>query len=462
MSRNHIPTDGIMIPAPSALKGLARLLKRFGCNRRGAVAIIFALCLIPLCLAGGAAIDLGRAYLVKSRLGYALDAAGLAVGAATTNDEDELAVIMQSFFDANYPAAELGVPVVPTLVLTDSEVSLYATADVDTTLMNVVGINSLTVSAETLIIRETKGLEVALVLDNTGSMGTFKMNDLKDASGIFLDILFGDDDENDLLKVAVVPFSGSVNVGSDFDSEFLNRDFDNNDWEPADWGGCVMARGGRRDRNDAAPNTNNRRWAGYLWPSTSNDPDRGENNWPPVSSFKGPNEDCPVPVLPLTSVKADVEGRIDDMFSDGITHINIGLVWGWRVLSSKAPFTEGVGYNNEEFNKAIVLMTDGENFFSRSSFGAYGYLEDGNLGTTSSSAAITELNSRTATVCTNIKNKGIIIYTITFKVNSDTVQSLMENCATDPSKYFNSPDSSTLETTFRAIGRELSNLRIGG
>ncbi len=456
MSRNQVPTEKSMTSASPGLKNPAGLLKHFGRDRRGAVAIIFALCLIPLCLAGGAAIDLGRAYLVKSRLGYALDAAGLAVGAATTNDEAELALVMQSFFEANYPADELGVPATPTLVITDSEVELYATADVDTTLMNVVGIHSLTVSAESLIIRETKGLEVALVLDNTGSMGTTKMNDLKDASGIFLDILFGDDDENDLLKVAVVPFSGTVNVGTDFDTGYLKSSFDNNDWDPADWGGCVMARSGNRDRNDATPNTNAKRWAGYLWPSDRN------NNWPPVRSYKGPNEDCPVPILPLTSVKADVEDRIDDMFSDGITHINYGLVWGWRVLSSKAPFTEGVGYNNEEFNKAIVLMTDGENFYGGSSFGAYGYLSDGNLGTTSSSAAIAELNARTATVCTNIKDKGIIIYTITFQVNSGTVQSLMENCATDPSKYFNSPDASTLETTFRAIGRELSNLRIGG
>jgi Flp pilus assembly protein TadG len=294
-----------MMPGQSVSRDLVKLLQRFGCDRRGAVAIIFALCLIPLCLAGGAAIDLGRAYLVKSRLGYALDAAGLAVGAATTNDEAELALIMQSFFDANYPANELGVPAEPTLILTDSEVELYATADVDTTLMNIVGVHSLTVSAETLIIRETKGLEVALVLDNTGSMGTTKMNDLKDASGIFLDILFGDDDENDLLKVAVVPFSGTVNVGTDFDTDFLQSDFDNADWDPADWGGCLMARTGNRDRNDATPDTNTKRWAGYLWPNSSN------NNWPPVRSYKGPNEDCPVPVLPLASVKADVEDRID-------------------------------------------------------------------------------------------------------------------------------------------------------
>ena len=46
-------------------------------------------------------------------------------------------------------------------------------------------------AATTIIIRESKGLEVALVLDNTGSMGTTKMNNLKSAAHSFLDILFG-------------------------------------------------------------------------------------------------------------------------------------------------------------------------------------------------------------------------------------------------------------------------------
>tara|TARA_B100000676_G_scaffold227875_1_gene225894 strand:+ start:2182 stop:3477 length:1296 start_codon:yes stop_codon:yes gene_type:complete len=429
---------------------------RFLADQTGAVVIVFALSLIPLCMASGAAIDLGRAYLVKSRLGYALDAAGLAVGAAATNDEDELAAIMEAFFEANYPIEELGVPVTPTLSLIDNKVHLSATADVDTTLMNIVGISELTVSAESVIIRETKGLEVALVLDNTGSMGTTKMNNLKEASQIFLDILFGDDESNDLLKVAVVPFAGTVNVGTNFKLDFLTRDFNNNDFEPVDWGGCVMARGGDRDRNDASPTLDNGPWAAYLKPSDFT------NDWPPVRSFKGPNEDCPVALLPLTSRKSDVEDKIEEMFSDGITHINIGLVWGWRVLSREEPFTEGVGYDDEAFNKAIVLMTDGENFFGRTSYGAYGYRSEGRLGTTSFFGAFRELNDRTQEVCDNIKEKGIIIYTITFQVSSSTVQNLMEACASDPSKFFNSPNSSTLENTFRAIGKELSNLRIGG
>lgn len=428
--------------------------RRFALARDGAVAIIFALALIPLLLAGGAAIDLGRAYMVKSRLGYAIDAAALAVGAATTSDENELEEIMLAFFAANYPAGDLGVPATPVMVINESEVSIHATAEVSTTLMSIIEVNSLTVSAETLVIRETKGLEVALVLDNTGSMGTTKMNNLKAAAQIFLDILFGNQDENDLLKVAVVPFAGTVNVGTNF--AFLKTTFDNDDWSPTDWGGCVMARGGSRDRNDDAPVNNTTRWDGYLWPRAYN------NNWPPVRSYKGPNLDCPVRLLPLTSTKATVEDKIEEMNSAGITHINVGLVWGWRVISPGEPFSQGVAYDNEDFNKAIVLMTDGENFFSGSSFGAYGYLSQGHLGTTHSNTAENRLDSRTAEVCDAIKAQGILVYTITFQVNSNSARNLMRNCATDTSKYFDSPNAATLTQTFRAIGKELSNLRIGG
>ena len=57
------------------ITGLRRLVRR----REGSVAVIFALCAIPIFIAAGMAIDVGRAYLVKVRLGAALDAAALAV-----------------------------------------------------------------------------------------------------------------------------------------------------------------------------------------------------------------------------------------------------------------------------------------------------------------------------------------------------------------------------------------------
>ncbi|MDP7230054.1 MAG: pilus assembly protein [Alphaproteobacteria bacterium] len=62
---------------------LARVVSDFAVDRRGVAAIFFVLALIPIVGAGGAAVDLSRAYVVKQRLGNALDAAGLAVGSAS-------------------------------------------------------------------------------------------------------------------------------------------------------------------------------------------------------------------------------------------------------------------------------------------------------------------------------------------------------------------------------------------
>ena len=65
-----------------------------------------------------------------------------------------------------------------------------------------------------------------------------------------------------------------------------------------------------------------------------------------------------------------------------------------------------------------------------------------------------------ASTCENIKAEGITIYTIVFQLNDITIQELFRNCASDPEKFFNSPDNQQLSEAFRSIGAELRNLRI--
>jgi hypothetical protein len=98
---------------------------------------------------------------------------------------------------------------------------------------------------------------------------------------------------------------------------------------------------------------------------------------------------------------------------------------------------------------------------SSSVYTAYGYLSERKLGSNRSNRAVDELDDRTTEVCDNIKDAGIIIYTITFQVSSSSTRNLMRDCASSPDNYFNSPSNSELESAFRAIGQELSNLRIG-
>ena len=104
-------------------RSAGRMLGKLARERRGGVALIFGLSMLPIAIGAGLALDLGRAYIVESRLAYALDAAGLAVG-SSTGSTSELQALMQSYFDANYPAAELGIPATPTMNIISDEIHI--------------------------------------------------------------------------------------------------------------------------------------------------------------------------------------------------------------------------------------------------------------------------------------------------------------------------------------------------
>ena len=114
----------------------------------------------------------------------------------------------------------------------------------------------------------------------------------------------------------------------------------------------------------------------------------------------------------MTSTKSTVDTAIDALVAKGNTVIPAGLLWGWRVLSSTEPFTEGAAYSDEKWVKAIVLLTDGENDVSQASNGyrqvrpttRSAIAKNGHLGNTNGSNAEATLDTKTLAVCTAIKN----------------------------------------------------------
>ena len=81
-------------------------LRRLLLEQRGGVAAIIGLAIIPLFAVIGLAIDTGRGYMLKSKLSYAIDAAGLAGGRAFDTDLREEDIAM--FFEANFPTGYMG------------------------------------------------------------------------------------------------------------------------------------------------------------------------------------------------------------------------------------------------------------------------------------------------------------------------------------------------------------------
>ena len=83
--------------------GLSRgLLRRFVFSRRGNIATIFALSLVPMTVAAGAGVDIARSMVVRTRMSEALDAAALAVGSAPGLTQSQAQALAQKYFNANY------------------------------------------------------------------------------------------------------------------------------------------------------------------------------------------------------------------------------------------------------------------------------------------------------------------------------------------------------------------------
>lgn len=525
-------------------QGLRALAQRFGADQRGVTIIIFAIGFSVFGLAAAIAIDYGRVELERLRMQRALDAAALAAAHRLGRDDQEESgpAAATAFFKANVPKGTK-------LAITDMEMDIAA-GEVrissggrhPTTLMGAFGVRDIGLGAETRVVRGDGTVEVALVLDNSGSMAGTYIAELKDAARNLVDVVFTGAMGNDKVRVGVVPFAGSVNVGSQhrdagwIDAEGLSPVHHENFAEPrtrfqvfdqlgTSWRGCVEARPAPYDVNDAQPSSSTP--ATLFVPMLAPDePDKGNadggsypNNYlddfggscptpeevcvdwnkdktrcreygpKPLTpaeaqsrmckyegastpSGLGPNYGCTTaPLLELTSYKEDVMAAIDAMQANGLTNIGEGLMWGWRVLSPEAPFTTGRAWSEEKNQKVIVLMTDGQNTYTRYSnnhnwtaYGAFAYGVKGRLGTTNSSSALTNaMNTKTRAACTNAKTRGIIVYTIAFRLEGDaSTRALLSDCASDGSKAFAASDGAALYQVFQAIGREISNLRVAG
>jgi len=493
----------------SISRALRAMAGKFRASNKGNVAMIYALALLPSLAAVGSAVDLTRAMVVKMRLSEALDAAGLAVGGTVGLSESEMTAKAQKFFYANYPDDELGT--VTSLQVSAAGthlVNVSGSARIDTAFMGLFGIYYLDVSVDVEVTRESKGLEIALVLDNTGSMAeSGKMPALKSATNELIGILFGDQNTPSHLKMALVPFSQTVRVDT---TTFLNNgwmdstgsspsaklNFSNNRYafqvwttmSNKSWGGCMEARPNGYEETDDAPSAatpatrfvpyfepdgpDSSAYSGYTTYVSDGTTGNQDTRLMRYQKYSGqnktdPNKDCNLQkILPLTNNKLTIQQYVNGMVTTGNTHISLGASWGWRVLSPTAPYTEGVDYADPEWTKAMVFMTDGVNTiptnstWHKSSYTAFNFLIRNQLGTTSGNAAELELDERTELVCNRIKESGIRVYTILLMENSSRSQNLMRNCATDPSLYFDSPTAGELTPVFQAIAQDLSNLRL--
>lgn len=458
--------------------------KGLAADRRGNVALMFALLLIPLVAAAGIAIDMYRANEARIALSEAADAAVLAAGRAKltkpTLTDAEAEAIARKMFDAH--ATSIGKLEISDFAFAfDAAAKAYritARAKLDTTLLKMTGRKTMALD----ILSEARAgapraLEVVLVLDNTGSMSGQKMTDLKSAASDLIDEIMSGASNSTM--VGVVPFARHVNVGMSRAGEPWLNIPPNGTWDEnactvddaaATSAGCSQV--ASTCYSDGTPysctiwqcpsgdppqtcavKTHVTSWFGCVGsrahPLNIEDRDYATDPVPGVNNAGG--ADCPAEVTPMTTNKTTVQNAIDAMWVGGETYVASGLFWGQALISQATPFTEGRSYEDIQAAggvKAIVLMTDGENTASPDDWQSH-YDDDE-----------TEANGYTEELCDEIKSENVQLYTIAFGVTAPSITTLMRNCATDPDHYYDAGGSSDLAQAFDAIGKSLVALAL--
>lgn len=450
---------------------MIRLFRSYRKNIKGTIAVALALAAPVFFGMAGMSIDVANLYLVKQRLSHAVDAAALAAAASATASTDINAVV-QNFMKLNYPPSKVGANYTTHVSIEGSNITVSATASYDTAFAKVLGDNlkTMDVGTSSTVTREIIGLEVAMVLDVTGSMDTNNnIATLRTAATNFTNIMFNNAAYADSVKIGLVPFSASVNVGPyglglmpneaslskplttkyDGGTAFVNnpKNYAFDQTKSSAWWGCIL--------EQASPNDTKNQTSGTAWKW---DMFRYTNSGAKDSNIRTqtaqPNTTCNKNfILPLTSNKATILNRISKFTADGNTLSNVGMVWGYRLLSPEAPFKEGVAWNTPEWRKIAILMTDGDNNNGEvyNAYGPYNTLK------------VTDdmLDSKLATTCTNMKNAGITVYTVTFTSGiGAATKNIFKNCASSADKWYDAPTQAALTSAFEQIARELSNIHI--
>lgn len=214
-----------------------RLARRFGADRRGNIAIIFVFMLGALMLFAGGAVDFTRYNTVRADLIESMDAAGLAMaqidalngpeikGLSGKAREEYLKEQGKKFFDENFKHASLVQDLDVDFELTTSRITPKATGSIKTLFLGIGSklqfgsennsLDSLDLTTDTAIVRRDDGnIEVAMVMDITGSMSGDRIEDLIDAGKEMVDIVVREDQSEWYSKAALVPYSMGVNAGS--------------------------------------------------------------------------------------------------------------------------------------------------------------------------------------------------------------------------------------------------------
>lgn len=439
--------------------------QQFSRDNRGNVAMLFGLMAVPVMGLIGLSIDYGRAVKAQHEMQALLDGAAVAAAAEYSKTGDAGAAterlrstVAEGLRKQNLNLLPQPVEGEPAPKLSDqlhaallenaefdtgtSTVHPKLSARIQTTITSIIGQDYFDVEATSTAGLAGKKLELAMMLDITGSMcddtnntpcsNGRKLDAMKNAAKDLVSIVFQGNGAN--TRMSVVPFSSAVNVGT-ISASVTNQPSTTQQayacgnrnrstcYRTLYRTDCVAERTGSSKFVDNAPSSGN--YSTALWTSNSN------RSCTPAATAT---------ILPLTGSRDSIESKITGLKGQGGTAGHIGTAWAWYTISEKWASFWGTSSAPEPVGptllKAAVLMTDGD----------YNSCQGGQSCSTSDNDAIT--------FCNNMKTQGIRVFTVGFEIDDDNARDTLIACAS-PGDYHFPYNGEEMREVFRSIGNAL-------
>lgn len=455
---------------------LRKLIDKYKNNSEGNFSIMFAVSLTVLILMAGGAIEVSNLYAEKTKLQDQLDSAVLAIVMSDLEAGNEVAFATDLIRSTGYANEIISLDV---SYEAESEVTLAGKVEPVLYFSKLLKFTPKVAASSTATKSSSapNAVDLVMVLDTTESMEGQKISALKSAANA----LVAEIPDNADVQIGIVPFSNYVNVGvENRNASWINVDSDSSLEEtytrrvliqPAicrGSGEAVSIRDGVAytpsgsichsyipavyEDGSLDTRTVEFTWTGCVFSRNAGGKDlhlldSEYDHYKVQGQLRGT---CAQPLLPLTSEITDVKKHINALAVDKDTYMPAGIMWGRRVLSPHEPFTGS--RKAEGMRQVMLIMSDGQNSMHK-----WGQSHGTSDPTDAQDIELLDkTNQDTATLCELAKSDDIEIYSIAFDVSDKETRRLLEDCASEHSKYFDAKNSSQLIKAFEDIAGQLA------